>query len=110
VRQLPSVSKNAISLNRRYLNVFPNSCGEPIYDSTSTDLDRGSVLPAFGGCNRKESGGSIAEPYLPDEASVVFELEPMQGGGGWQWIGTYESQGKMARFRVEFGPAKAIPG
>ena len=81
-----------------------------IYDSTSTDLDRGSVLPAFGGCNRKESGGSIAEPYLPDEASVVFELEPMQGGGGWQWIGTYESQGKMARFRVEFGPAKAIPG
>ncbi|MGD1094751.1 MAG: hypothetical protein ABSB35_22500, partial [Bryobacteraceae bacterium] len=30
VRQLPSVPKNAISLNHRYLNVFTNSCGEPI--------------------------------------------------------------------------------
>jgi len=29
VRQLKSVPKNAISLNHRYLNVFPNSCGEP---------------------------------------------------------------------------------
>jgi hypothetical protein len=29
VRQLPSVPKNAISLNHRYLNVFTNSCGEP---------------------------------------------------------------------------------
>src|ERR1035437_3245292 len=28
VRQLPSVPKNAISLNHRYLNVFTNSCGE----------------------------------------------------------------------------------
>jgi hypothetical protein len=29
MRQLPSVSKNVISLNQRYLNAFPNSCGEP---------------------------------------------------------------------------------
>src|SRR5580704_12391802 len=29
VCQLPSVPKNAISLNHRYLKVFPNSCGEP---------------------------------------------------------------------------------
>ncbi len=62
------------------------------------------------GCNRKTSGGSVAEPYLPDEASVVFELEPVQGQDGSQWIGTYASQGKVARFRVEFGPAKATPG
>jgi F-type H+-transporting ATPase subunit gamma len=31
VGQLPSVPKNAISLNHRYLKVFTNSCGEPIF-------------------------------------------------------------------------------
>jgi hypothetical protein len=69
----------------------------------------GSIL-LLAGCNRKEPGGSIAERYLPDEASVVFELEPVQGGDSSQWIGTYASQGKIARFRVEFGPAKAFSG
>jgi hypothetical protein len=29
MRQLPSVPKNAISLNHRYLKTFTNSCGEP---------------------------------------------------------------------------------
>jgi len=62
------------------------------------------------GCNRKTSGGSVAESYLPDEESVVFQLEPVQGQNGSQWIGTYASQGKVARFRVEFGPARATPG
>jgi hypothetical protein len=33
VRQLLSVSKNAISLNHRYLNVFTNSCGEPYLET-----------------------------------------------------------------------------
>jgi hypothetical protein len=60
----------------------------------------------FCSCNRRE--GIVTEPYLPDEASVAFELEPLQGGNGsQQWIGTYASQGKIARFRIEFGPAKA---
>jgi len=59
------------------------------------------------GCNRNEAGSPAPEPYLPDEASVVFELSPVQGGDGSQWIGKYASQGKIARFRLEFGPAKA---
>jgi hypothetical protein len=62
------------------------------------------------GCNRRQSGGPVLEPLLPDEASVGFELEPLQAGDGSQWIGTYASQGKIARFRVGFGPAKTIPG
>lgn len=67
-----------------------------------------TLLLLLAGCNRRESGGSVAEPYLPDEASVAFALEPLQGGNGsQQWIGTYASQGKIARFRIEFGPAKA---
>jgi hypothetical protein len=64
-----------------------------------------TLLLFFAGCNRKEPG-SIAEPYLAGDASVAFELEPVQSGSSQQWIGTYASQGKVARFRIEFGPAK----
>ena len=46
-----------------------------------------TLLLLLAGCNRRESGGSVAEPYLPDEASVAFALEPLQGGNGsQQWI------------------------
>ena len=63
------------------------------------------------GCNRSEPRGSVAEPYLPGDASVAIELEPLQGGEApQQWIGTYASQGKIARFRIELGPAKSSPG
>src|SRR5215813_10224187 len=61
----------------------------------------------FASCNRRESGGIVAEPYLPDEASVPFDLEPLQGrNGSQQWRGAYASQGKIARFRIELGPAR----
>jgi len=67
----------------------------------------GTFMLLLAGCDRTESSGLVAEPYLPDEVSVAFELEPLQGGNGSQWIGAYASQGKVARFRIEFGPAKA---
>ena len=58
------------------------------------------------GCGRKESDGSVAEPYLADGSSVAFALEILQSGNGsQQWRGTYASQGKVAKFRIEFGPA-----
>lgn len=63
------------------------------------------------GCNRVESRSFVAESYLPDEAAVAFDLEPLRSGGGLeQWVGTYNSGGKTARFRIEFGPAKFVPG
>src|ERR1039458_8902621 len=45
VRQLLSVPKKAISLNHRYLKVFPNSCGEP---QKETQKFRMFVCPAPG--------------------------------------------------------------
>ena len=58
-------------------------------------------------CSRRESG-IVTEPYLPDEASVAFELEPLQGANGSQeWLGIYASQGRVARFIIAFGPATA---
>ena len=43
VCQLPSVPKNAISLNHRYLNVFTNSCGEPFFLTARRCLARQSA-------------------------------------------------------------------
>jgi hypothetical protein len=49
VRQLPSVTKNAISLNHRYLNVFTNSGGEPLFQKHVLALTLAviGVTPAF---------------------------------------------------------------
>ena len=66
-----------------------------------------TLLFLLGGCGRKESGGSVAEAYLADDSSVAFDLEILQSGNGsQQWRGTYASQGKVAKFRIEFGPAR----
>jgi hypothetical protein len=65
-------------------------------------------LVCLAGCNRSQAGLSKVEPYLPDDASVVFKLEPARTrDGSQQWIGTYESKGKVARFRIELGSPKA---
>jgi hypothetical protein len=58
------------------------------------------------GC-RKAENRSIVEPNPPDDASLAFNLEPVQSrDGSEQWIGVYQSQGKVARFRIEFGAAE----
>ncbi len=65
-----------------------------------------ALLLLLVGCGRKESAGSGAESYLADESSVGFDLEILQSGNGsQQWRGTYAAQGKVAKFRIEFGPA-----
>src|ERR1039458_7585030 len=48
VRQLLSVPKKAISLNHRYLKVFPNSCGEPHFVSNSVSARDSSAAPGGG--------------------------------------------------------------
>jgi hypothetical protein len=48
---------------------------------------------------------------VSDDAPVSFDLEPLQSSdGSRQWIGAYNSSGKAARFRMDFGAAESTPG
>ena len=59
-------------------------------------------------CKRVEQ--RVAEFHVPDEPSVTIDLEPLQSDSQSQrWMGAYVSGGKVARFRIELGPAKAAP-
>jgi len=61
------------------------------------------ALMLLPGCNR------VADQ--PDETSVGFNLEPLQSSdGSQQWIATYNSTGKIARFRIDCGAAELTPG
>src|SRR6266436_1052905 len=69
------------------------------------------ALVLLPGCNRVADRGLAVEQHLPDEASVGFDLEPLQSGdGSQQWIGIYNSPGRIARFRIDFGAAESTPG
>jgi hypothetical protein len=62
------------------------------------------------GCNRV-ADRNVAVEHQSDEASVGFDLEPLQSGdGSRQWIGIYNSPGKIARFRIDLGEAEWTPG
>jgi hypothetical protein len=65
------------------------------------------------GCNKSanppanQPQGGIVEPYVPDSGSVGFDLEPAKNANGSsQWLATYASQGKTAKFRIELDPAQ----
>src|SRR5260221_9423707 len=67
-----------------------------------------ALLP---GCNRVADRGLTVEQHLPEQASVWFDLEPLQSGdGSQQWIGIYNSPGRIARFRIDFGAAESTSG
>ena len=62
-------------------------------------------------CNRPQSDvrKQTTEAYIPDSGSVGFDIEPLEGvDGSLQLMATYTSQGKTAKFRIEFGPAKTL--
>jgi hypothetical protein len=62
-------------------------------------------------CNRGADRSPAVEHPLSGEAPVGFDLEPLKSGdGSQQWIGIYNSAGKIARFRMDFGPAESVPG
>ena len=45
-----------------------------------------------------------AEHYIPDPDSVGFDIEPIAAGNAaTNWLATYSSGGKVARFRIEVG-------
>jgi len=64
-------------------------------------------LALMAACNRPNTGGALTEHYIADDASVGFDLQPVSDGIASVWIGTYTSQGKIAKFRIELGPARA---
>src|ERR1700722_3544233 len=69
------------------------------------------ALVLLPGCNRVADRGLAVEHHQPDDASVGFYLEPLQSGdGSQQWIAIYNSPGKIARFRIDFGAAESTPG
>ena len=51
----------------------------------------------------------VAEHYIPDAGSVGFDVEPVQrDDSSQQWLATYSSQGKIAKFRIELGATKPL--
>src|SRR5947209_6472604 len=69
------------------------------------------ALVLLPGCNRVADRGSAIEHHPPDVAYVAFDLERLPSAdGSQQWIAIYNSGGKVARFRMDFGPAELIPG
>jgi len=49
------------------------------------------------------------EQYVSDPGSVGFDIEPMQSKGSTrQWLATYTSQGKTAKFRIELSLSKPL--
>ena len=52
---------------------------------------------------------SEPEQYISDPNSVPFDIQPVKGTvGTTTWLATYSAQGKIARFKLEFGPSKAM--
>jgi hypothetical protein len=62
------------------------------------------------GCSKSASTteSRAVETYRPDSGSVAFDIAPLgASNGSTQWLAIYTSQGKTAKFRIEFGPERA---
>ena len=54
-----------------------------------------------GACKQQSS-----ETYIPVEGAIGFDIEPVKAAdGALHFIGSYNAQGKTARFRIQFGQA-----
>jgi hypothetical protein len=63
------------------------------------------------GCNipSTRTQERVAEHYIPDPGSVGFDIEPVKlDNSSQQWLATYSSQGKIAKFRIELGATKSL--
>jgi len=66
------------------------------------------VLSCFA-CSRNSSKSSspTLEPHSGNQDSVGFDIAAVEHSPN-QWLGTYKSDGKTAKFIIDLGPAKAI--
>jgi len=63
------------------------------------------------GCNSSTNRVSepVAEHYIPDPGSIGFDIEQLpSNGSGQQFLATYVSEGKTARFRIELGATQPL--
>lgn len=63
------------------------------------------------GCTRSATKGQglSAEPYVPDSGSVGFDIESLtRENGSLRFLARYRSQGRLAKFGIEFGPTRSI--
>ncbi len=63
------------------------------------------------GCTRPATTapGRTAEAYVSDSGSVGFDIRPLKTENGSLTIDcTHESQGKLAKFVIEFGPTRKV--
>ena len=70
-----------------------------------------TLLLATPACNRSTTAAQdrTEEAYVPVPGSVGFDIELFDSGNGsFRLNANYTSQGRTARFRVEFGPAKTV--
>ncbi len=70
-----------------------------------------TLLLATPACNRSTSAAQdrTEEVYVPVPGSVGFDIELFDSGNGsFRLNANYTSQGRTAKFRVEFGPAKTV--
>ena len=66
---------------------------------------------AASGCDRPSvpTHERVEDRYLSDPNSVGFDIDPLQGDRSThQWLATYTSQGKTARFRIELSSSKSL--
>jgi len=70
-----------------------------------------TLLLATPACNRSTTAAQdrTEEAYVPVPGSVGFDIELFDSGNGsFRLNANYTSQGRTAKFRVEFGPAKTV--
>src|SRR5579863_1232443 len=70
-----------------------------------------TFLLAAPACNRPVTAaqGRTAEAYVPGSRSVGFDIGSIESGNGsFRLTAIHTSQGRTAKFRVEFGPERAV--
>jgi hypothetical protein len=58
-------------------------------------------------CNRavQDTQETASETYISVPGAVPFDIQPLPRKAGSEWLATYQSHGKTARFRIEFRDA-----
>jgi len=62
-------------------------------------------------CNQpvRDADQQPAEQYISVPGSVAFDIQPTPASDQAEaWLATYTCQGRTAKFKIEFGPAKAM--
>lgn len=70
-----------------------------------------ALLAISAGCDHTMNPKPVAavEQYVVVPNAVPFDIEPVRGAAGTTtWLATYTTQGKTARFRLEFAAAKPL--